>query len=125
LRHLHLHRHHAGSDHAQGEAHRHQHPGRRALLVGLAHGLAGSATLAVLVAAATPSRVTGILFLGVFGAGAAAAMALATAVIALPLRRPAANRSAAPGRGLLWLRAGGAVVSIAVGASMIASWLGG
>lgn len=49
---------------------------RRALVVGLMHGFAGSATLVVLLAAASESIASGIAFLIVFGAAAAGGMAV-------------------------------------------------
>lgn len=56
----------------------------RPLAVGFAHGLAGSAFIALLVIGAVPSVWLGILYLVLFGVGTVAGMALITLTIALP-----------------------------------------
>jgi ABC-type nickel/cobalt efflux system permease component RcnA len=102
--HLHLHRHDDGTvhlhahGHAPGEAHGHDHRShphahphpagfpRRALLVGLVHGLAGSAALLLLTLSTLSSRWLGLAYILVFGLGSILGMAILSAVIALPLR---------------------------------------
>jgi hypothetical protein len=74
-------RRHAESEHA----HPHGLP-LRALAVGTMHGLAGSAALVLLSLDAAQSWSTGLLYIGVFGAGSVAGMAVLSMVIALPLR---------------------------------------
>lgn len=59
--------------------------GRRPFFVGMVHGLAGSASLALLVVAGIPSVSTGLLYLGVFGLGSMLGMAIMSTAIALPL----------------------------------------
>ncbi len=56
----------------------------RPLIVGVVHGLAGSAGLALIVLAAVPNPLWAIAYLLVFGAGTIAGMMLLTAAIALP-----------------------------------------
>jgi high-affinity nickel-transport protein len=56
----------------------------RPLLVGFVHGLAGSAFVALLVLAAVQSPWIGLLYLGLFGTGTVAGMALITFAIAMP-----------------------------------------
>jgi high-affinity nickel-transport protein len=56
----------------------------RPVAVGFVHGLAGSAFIALLVVAAVPSMWLGLLYLGLFGIGTIAGMALITLMIALP-----------------------------------------
>jgi hypothetical protein len=56
----------------------------RPLLVGIVHGLAGSAFVALLVLAAVPGALTQILYLALFAVGTIAGMALITVGIALP-----------------------------------------
>ena len=56
----------------------------RPLVVGFVHGLAGSAFIALLVVAAVPGLLLGLLYLTVFGLGTVAGMALITAAIAIP-----------------------------------------
>ena len=58
----------------------------RPLVVGVVHGLAGSAAVALLVLAAIPDPLWGIAYLLVFGAGTIAGMMLVTAASALPFR---------------------------------------
>ena len=56
----------------------------RPLVVGVVHGLAGSAAVALLVLATIPSSGWAIAYLLVFGLGTVAGMMLITALIALP-----------------------------------------
>jgi hypothetical protein len=68
--------------------HRHPHrtsPGRP-LLVGLVHGLAGSAAAALLVLATIRSTAAALAYLGIFAVGTIAGMTLVTALLALPAR---------------------------------------
>jgi hypothetical protein len=86
--HLHVHGHGSGLRHWHGHNHEHHHPKQlplRALVVGAAHGMAGSAALVVLSLGMTHSWSTALLYIGLFGAGSIAGMALLSAAIALPL----------------------------------------
>ncbi|HLX07171.1 MAG TPA: urease accessory protein [Thermoanaerobaculia bacterium] len=91
--HLHAHRHAPAEVH---DPHRHEHTHRagfpsRALLVGLVHGMAGSAAL-LMVAVTTLSSVwLGVVYIAVFGAGSILGMAVLAAVISLPLQGTARN----------------------------------
>ena len=120
--HVHAHRH--GDDvhnHAHGEtslAHRHAAENTplarldrrlgdlglyqllRPLVVGVVHGLAGSAAVALLVLATIPDPLWGIAYLVVFGAGTIGGMMLVTAVSALPFAYTV-NRFAAVNRHLV------------------------
>jgi high-affinity nickel-transport protein len=60
----------------------------RPLVVGVVHGLAGSAAVALLVLAAIDDRSWSILYLLLFGAGTIAGMMIITAGIAIPFTRP-------------------------------------
>jgi sulfite exporter TauE/SafE len=96
--HFHLHehedgiRHFHGHSHAGESAHRtHRHGHRRtlplrALVVGLVHGMAGSAALILLTLESAPSVGAGLLYMLLFGVGSIAGMALLSVVIAVPLR---------------------------------------
>lgn len=98
--HFHVHRHAGGvmhfhaHTHAPGEPHdpdrhRHEHPKGfpvRALLVGMVHGMAGSAALLLLTLETLHSVPLGLFYILLFGAGSLVGMALLSAVIALPLR---------------------------------------
>jgi hypothetical protein len=69
--------------------HDHSHPRGfplRALLVGLMHGMAGSAALVLLTVETLRSFPLGLAYIAVFSLGSIAGMALLSVVIALPLR---------------------------------------
>jgi ABC-type nickel/cobalt efflux system permease component RcnA len=100
--HVHVHRHADGTVHlhahghppeAEHHAHRqdpHEHPHphglpRRAVLVGLVHGLAGSAALLLITVSSLSSAWLGLAYIAVFGAGSILGMAALSAVISLPL----------------------------------------
>jgi ABC-type nickel/cobalt efflux system permease component RcnA len=106
--HLHAHRHlHVRDHHAHaGLLHAVSHAGRGPFVVGVVHGLAGSAALALVTLATVSSPALGVAYVLVFGLGAAAGMTLASAAVALPLR--AAHRA----RGRLHHR-----LDVALGAS--------
>ena len=84
--HLHLHSHVAdGVPHARSE-HAHRHGFRwRSLLIGLMHGLAGSAALIVLVATQVGTPLDGVLYVLLFGIGSMVGMGALSTVIAMPL----------------------------------------
>jgi ABC-type nickel/cobalt efflux system permease component RcnA len=87
-RHFHAHTHEARSDHA-ADPHRHTHNARlpvRSLLVGMMHGMAGSAALIVFALASVQSTWEGLAYIGLFGIGSIVGMALLALVISFPLR---------------------------------------
>ncbi|EKS31293.1 sulfite exporter TauE/SafE family protein [Afipia felis] len=86
VEHLHLHSHATDSvPHAQSE-HGHAHGFRwRSLLVGLMHGMAGSAALIVLAATQVANPLYGILYVLLFGIGSMLGMGALSVVIAVPL----------------------------------------
>ena len=87
---LHLHAHsHRGEGEHQVSAHQHRHNQtlpRRALMVGLMHGLAGSAALVLLTLDTVPSVAVGLAYMALFGVGSMIGMAVLSIAIALPLR---------------------------------------
>lgn len=98
--HFHTHRHgekrehfHAHSHAGEAEPHEvvehdHDHPKKlpvRTLLVGMMHGLAGSAALLVLTAQTVQSPMLGFGYIVLFGLGSVVGMALLSAVIAVPI----------------------------------------
>lgn len=106
--------------HAHGEEHSHRShlvatPSRfargsheRAFGVGLVHGLAGSAAIALLVLSAIPNPLWGLVYLAIFGLGTVIGMALITTAIGLPISLSAArlgglNHALVVGAGLLSL----------------------
>ncbi len=90
--HLHFHEHsepgHSHDTHAFAAA-RHASGDRQSLLVGMAHGLAGTTGLALLVLSSISSRLVGVLYLIVFGAGALTGMIAFSALLGMPLARAA------------------------------------
>ncbi len=115
--HVHAHSHagevlpHARASHAHGHGFR-----WRTLLVGLMHGMAGSAALLVLTVSQAPSVAVGLGYVALFGIGSMFGMGALSAVIAVPLALSA--------RWLTWANSGlqGAVgaLTIAIGARTIA-----
>jgi len=83
----------------------------RPLVVGIVHGLAGSAAVALLVLATIRDPLWSVLYLLVFGVGTIAGMMLVTAVLAWPFAR-GGSRTAALHRGL---RLAAGVVSLVFG----------
>ena len=111
--HFHVHRHEDGTLHFHahshaGEAghpavHSHHHAGAhgfpfRALIVGMMHGMAGSAALILLTLQTVHSPLTGMAYIALFGVGSIAGMAVLSVIIAFPLRYSAG--------GLNWLHNG-------------------
>jgi high-affinity nickel permease len=95
-RHSHVHVH-VAEGHPGGHAHGHVHLlrlGRRPFLVGVLHGLAGSATLTLLVLATIPSPAAAVLYVLVFGVGSTAGMLLVSGLIGLPVALAAGSRTA-------------------------------
>src|SRR5437870_610651 len=115
---VHFHAHsHAGetAPHARA-AHVHDHGFRwRTLLVGLMHGMAGSATLLVLAVSQASSPVVGLGYVALFGIGSMIGMGALSILIAVPL--------AVSARWLTWANRGlqGAVglVTVAIGVTTI------
>jgi len=92
--HVHAHSH-AGDGPHVASPHRHAHPEKpplRAVVIGMMHGMAGSAALILLsVGAATQSPAMGVLYIALFGIGSIAGMALLSIAIAVPLRLSAGH----------------------------------
>jgi hypothetical protein len=112
-RHLHVHRHAAGERPAC--AHHHAvRAARRPFLVGVVHGLAGSAALMLGVLATIPSPAVAVAYVLVFGAGSIGGMMLMSILLGLPLAL-ALDRFA---RAELALRATAGVGSVAAGLAL-------
>jgi hypothetical protein len=115
---VHIHAHsHAGetAPHARA-SHAHAHGFRwRALLVGLMHGMAGSAALLVLAVSQASSPAVGLGYVALFGIGSMVGMGALSTVIAVPL--------AVSARWLTWANSGlqGAVgvITITIGITTI------
>jgi hypothetical protein len=61
------------------------HAGRRPFVVGLVHGLAGSAALTLAVLGTLPSPGAALAYFALFGLGSIAGMASVSALVAVPL----------------------------------------
>jgi hypothetical protein len=99
-------------------SHEHGHGFRwRSLVVGLMHGMAGSAALLVLTVSQAADPVQGLLYVLLFGVGSMIGMGALSTVIALPL--------AASARFLTWANRGlqfaVGLVTIAIGVHTIAT----
>ncbi|MDU8929658.1 hypothetical protein RXV86_19910 [Alisedimentitalea sp. MJ-SS2] len=118
-RHFHAHSHHDADQPHTNDAHDHDHASpfsRRSYLVGMIHGLAGSAAL-VAMAAATQSIVATLGYVVAFGFGSTLGMAALTLAMSWPLQQ--AERAAGRiFRGVQYTLAGAAMV---VGASVMAA----
>jgi len=98
--HFHVHRHADGEQHFHAHAHegepqeqhdpdQHEHGHGfplRALMVGMVHGMAGSAALIILSLEALRSPAWGLAYIALFGVGSIVGMAVLSVVIAIPMR---------------------------------------
>ncbi len=127
--HQHLHAHEAADEpHPHGHAHLHGHGSNprletgllatfgwyqlaRPVAVGLVHGLAGSAAVALLVLSTITDTGSALIYLLIFCLGVSAGMALLTSVIGLPFLMSRAKSE----RINRWLTLGSGVLSLAFG----------
>ncbi len=90
VRHFHAHAHDGTRPHDE-DPHDHAHPARllepRALLVGMVHGMAGTAALVLLTLQTLHDPWLGMLYILLFGAGSILGMGMVSAIIALPLQQ--------------------------------------
>lgn len=84
--HLHAHSHANETAPHQRSSHAHEHGFRwRSLLVGLMHGMAGSAAVLVLAVSQVANPIYGLMYIVLFGIGSMFGMGALSAVIAIPL----------------------------------------
>lgn len=98
--HLHAHSHAGEGGHAQSR-HEHEHSEGfpfRTLMIGLMHGMAGSAALILLTMETVDSIWAGLAYMLLFGIGSMIGMGLLSVVISIPLRASAT--------GLTWMHNG-------------------
>ncbi|WP_207215811.1 high frequency lysogenization protein HflD [Pseudolysobacter antarcticus] len=114
--HFHAHSHLGESQpHAQSpHSHSHRLP-LRSLLVGMVHGLAGSAALALLASQSMPSPAWMLVYIAVFGTGSMLGMALLSGVLAVPLGMTAKHLT----RVYRVLNVGVAIFSIGLGTKLL------
>jgi MFS family permease len=124
-RHMHVHEH-GGLWHAHPHFHDSQHEdephthhglkaGVRPLLIGLVHGMAGTAALTLLVLTTIPSPLIGFLYIIIFGAGSIGGMMIMSTLFALPARLTARRFA----RAYFVVRSLAGVFSFCFGVSMI------
>ena len=98
--HMHAHAHNRGSphihlhSHATGTTHGHAHAAvdaRRSLGFGIAHGLAGSGAIAVLLVAAVPDTMSRLAYFAAFGAGTIMGMLAVSLTLSIVVRFAAAR----------------------------------
>ena len=89
---------------------------RRPFLVGVAHGLAGSGALAILVLATIRSPLEGLLYMAIFGLGSIGGMVGMSAVMSLPIVVAARRAGQAP----YWMGQAAALASVVFGVYYIA-----
>lgn len=85
-KHIHTHRHDGSThihihSHKESKTHEHIH---KSYVVGLVHGLAGSASLMLLVLTTIESTILGLLYILIFGIGSIIGMAIVGGIISLP-----------------------------------------
>lgn len=118
--HFHAHSHRGERNAHDARRHRHAHRPLplRALLVGMVHGLAGSAALVLLTLQRVGTPWTGLLYVLLFGLGSVAGMAALSLAISLPLRLSAQRLT----RVHRWLNAAVAAFSVGLGLNVLAIW---
>jgi ABC-type nickel/cobalt efflux system permease component RcnA len=86
--HFHAHSHKGELGRHDSAHHRHEHRPvpLRALLVGMMHGLAGSAALVLLTLQQVRSPMLGLVYVLLFGVGSVVGMAVLSAVVSVPMR---------------------------------------
>jgi ABC-type nickel/cobalt efflux system permease component RcnA len=134
--HFHRHRHADGTEHFHAHSHaeesgehdpghhRHSHLSRafplRSLLVGLMHGMAGSAALILLTLETVDSPLMGLAYIALFGFGSILGMGALSLVIAFPMQFSA--------RRVTWLHQGvqalAGIAAVALGIGMVAELSG-
>lgn len=86
----------------------------RPFIIGMVHGTAGSAAIALLILATIDTPATGMLYLVLFGAGTIAGMIAVTGLMAFPMTM-IADRAV----GRRWLTVASGLLSLAFGALMV------
>ncbi len=88
LAHFHAHSHRGEAPNHEESRHQHSHRPLplRALLIGMVHGMAGSAALALLTLNQVGDRLTGVFYIVLFGFGSIVGMAALSWAVSVPMR---------------------------------------
>ena len=115
--HFHAHSHRGERPPHDPQRHRHEHRPipLRALLVGMVHGLAGSAALVLLTLQQVGNPWTGLLYVLLFGLGSVCGMAALSWAVSVPMRLSARHLT----RCHRWLNGAVALVSVALGLTVV------
>ena len=114
--HWHAHPHvHDGKHRDEPHTHHGFKTGARPLLIGMVHGMAGSAALTLLVLTTIPSPAIGFLYIAIFGIGSIGGMMIMSTLFALPARLTALRFA----RANLAMRGVAGIVSLGFGIFMI------
>lgn len=114
--HAHTHPHlHDGTPEPDPQTHHGYRIGKRPLLIGMVHGLAGSAALMLLVLSTISAPLVGLIYIIVFGVGSIGGMILMSTLVGLPLSFTA-NSSA---RANLTIRGATGLFSLCFGLFMV------
>jgi ABC-type nickel/cobalt efflux system permease component RcnA len=98
-KHVHPHVHESPKTHSHAVAHEHKKASPRALLIGMVHGMAGSAALMIVLIPTIDSKLVGLLYIVVFGLGSIGGMMIMSFIVGLPFHITK-TRSAVLFRGL-------------------------
>jgi ABC-type nickel/cobalt efflux system permease component RcnA len=112
----HVHPHFHGKQDDRPHTHHGLKLGARPLIIGMVHGMAGSAALTLLVLASIPSPLAGFFYIVVFGIGSTGGMMIMSTLFVLPAKLSNGKRFT---RASLAVRALAAVSSLGLGAFVI------
>jgi high-affinity nickel-transport protein len=112
--HPHLHDGAAAPEESHGETHHGLRAGARPLVVGMIHGLAGSAAVMLLVLATIGSPLVGFAYIAIFGVGSIGVMVLMSVLVGLPTQLTKRRWRSAD----LLLRGAAGLLSVAFGILM-------
>jgi len=118
-RHVHVHAAEHARDRHDGVLHALSHAGRRPFLVGVVHGLAGSAALMLVVLGTIPSPTLGLTYLAVFGLGGIGSMAGLSALMSLPMAVAGVSLGALRRRLEVTIGVGGVAFGVVLGARLL------
>lgn len=105
--------------HGQGAADGAPARGFRSFVIGVVHGLSGSAAIALLVLSSIRDAGWAFVYLGFFGVGTVAGMMLLTTALSLPLAAASRRFGARAGSAERWLGSVTGAVSVAFGLFLV------